>query len=67
MLNHKNKGYGTDEACAEIRDAIHLERRSLAMVGKVVILLLAAVHILKELFQFTQVGRWMSEYSDTFL
>lgn len=56
LFQHKGDGYGSAAACEDVRQVVELQRRNLAVIGKAVILTLAAVHLLKELFQLTQVS-----------
>ena len=45
------------DACEVVRDFCSVETRSMAAVSKIVIISLAAFHLIKEFFQLTQVGR----------
>eukprot|EP00094_Tigriopus_californicus_P006606 TCALIF_06362-PA protein Name:"Similar to trpa-1 Transient receptor potential cation channel subfamily A member 1 homolog (Caenorhabditis elegans)" AED:0.12 eAED:0.12 QI:8/0.6/0.31/0.93/1/1/16/267/1355 len=54
LNDNYNGGFGSEAACIALRDEVKIERRSLALVGKIVILALAAFHILKEMFQLAQ-------------
>eukprot|EP00095_Tigriopus_kingsejongensis_P005747 maker-scaffold28_size608977-snap-gene-2.12 protein:Tk05747 transcript:maker-scaffold28_size608977-snap-gene-2.12-mRNA-1 annotation:"transient receptor potential cation channel subfamily a member 1-like protein" len=54
LIFHRESGFGSEASCLVLRDTIHIKRRPLAMLGKIIILTLAAIHILKEVFQFAQ-------------
>ena len=43
------------DACEVVRDFCHVEIRDMASVSKVVVISLAGFHLIKELFQLTQV------------
>ena len=58
LYKYRDYGYGTYEACEELRIATGLQRWNVALMGKIVILCLSVVHLLKELFQVTQVSLW---------
>ncbi len=55
LKNHELDGFGSEEACLEIREIVDIQRRNLATLGKIIILVLAVFHLLKEGFQITQV------------
>ena len=50
-----NNGFGSHEGCEAVRNLIKMEQSMAAFVGKVFIIVLAVLHLLKELFQVTQV------------
>ena len=60
LYKYRGQGYGSEEACLALRSffeakSIPLERDGVAAVGKFIIIILAITHLLKELFQVTQV------------
>ena len=53
--NQLGHGYGSESTCEAVRAVVDLERRAVTSVGRIVVIVLAGVHLLKEIFQFLQV------------
>ncbi len=49
-------GYGSEETCRAIRTVVELERKAITSLGRLIVVVLAGVHLVKEIFQFLQVG-----------
>ncbi len=56
LHHHRATGYGSLEACKELSKVIDLERTDLGELAKLIIIVLAATHLIQEFFQLIQAG-----------
>ena len=56
---NKNEGFGSVQTCERIREIVNVEQRKSAKIGKIIIFALAIFHLIRELFQITQVINYM--------
>ncbi len=56
LHRHQSSGYGSEEACRDVLTTIDLDRRWLAGLSRIMVVVLAGFHIVKELFQLVQAG-----------
>ncbi len=56
LYSHKDTGYGSDKACADVRNVVDLSRLEITALGRYVVIALAGFHLAKEIFQFIQVS-----------
>ena len=51
---YKEEGYGTEQSCRDVQKLTQLEKGNLQRMGQLGVFIMAALHIVKEMFQMIQ-------------